>query len=227
MRLTLGLLGLGPIAALALFACGSDDPTAAVAADAGAGANDAASGGDTSTQPAHSVDAGVEAAVPAVSCNALCDTAAASCTGGLQQYASKAECLHECSDLTVGDYGDDKDTAGCRQAHAAAAAANPTAECPAAGPFGGGKCDDRCYSFCTIAVFRCGGAGAIYPSKQDCTNDCGVRYKFDSNAAELTDSGNTLNCRMSYLLKALAGADGGDGDDTSCLNAGPNSPACR
>jgi len=216
--------GCGLFAALSFFACGSND-SGANAATSDAGTTADAGSSDSSTGSDQSADVAAEAAAPDVSCNALCDAVTTSCAGQLQQYASKAECLHECMDMTPGYYADANDTVGCRQAHAAAAVSNASAECPAAGPFGAGKCGDRCNSFCTLAVERCSGAGEIYGSKATCSFECGSRYKFDSNAAEYTDSGNTLNCRMHYLLDALSNADAGA--DSACLNAGPNSTACR
>ena len=208
----------------AVLACGAGDPSAAPPADA-AVATDASAASDVITQPAHALDAGADVAVT-VSCDSLCDLVGASCTGAIAQYPSRAECMHECSDMQPGDYGDALDTAGCRQAHAAAAAANPARECPLAGSFGGGACGERCNSFCTLAVERCSGPNTIYGDKTTCDFQCGTRYAFDPHAAEYTDSGNTLNCRMSYLKKALAaGADAGALID--CSLAGPDSPACR
>lgn len=214
----------------AMLACGASDPAAAPPADAAVAsdASDASAASDVLTQPAHALDAGADVAVT-VSCDSLCDLVGASCTGAIAQYPSRAECIHECSDMPPGDYGDAFDTAGCRQAHAAAAAASPARECPLAGSFGGGACGDRCNSYCTLAIERCSGPSAIYRDKTTCDFQCGSRFAFDPHAAEYTESGNTLNCRMSYLKKALAAeaANADAGAPIECSLAGPDSTACR
>jgi hypothetical protein len=212
---------------LASLGCGADGPGASTAnvTDA-AVSTDAGAASDVFTQPAHGGDAGSDAHVD-VSCAVLCDLVDASCKGALAPYATRAECMHECSDMQPGDFGDARDTLGCRQAHAAAAAQSPATECPAAGSFGAGKCGDRCNSFCTLAVERCGGAHTIYGDKTTCDFQCGSRYAFDANQPELTDAGNTLNCRMGYLKQALDSQAADAGAPVDCSLAGGDSTACR
>ncbi len=172
-----------------------------------------------------SADAAADAPLRELSCTSYCALVAASCSGANAQFASVEQCMHACSDLQVGVYGDSDDSLGCRLAETVAAQTAPALHCPAAGPFGGGLCGDRCDNYCSVIVLTCNGDSAPYTNKTLCWNDCQNNFKFDKNAPEYTDSGNTLNCREGFLTRVGIG-DAGD-RASGCALAGPRSDACK
>ncbi len=215
--------------AMSAIGCGSDSTTGNAAVDGGADAsNDATASADTMPPgDASTADAAPDGGLEMVSCDNLCDSLIAHCNAGDVEYTSKAACMATCMGLTVGTYGDNADTIGCRQERADEGRIHPTPQCEVAGPFGGGTCGDRCVAYCRVVATNCTGANAVYASVAACMADCGTAYKFDTDAGfEYTDAGNTLNCREKQLL-ALVNDVGGGSAATICPLLKSSSTACH
>jgi hypothetical protein len=185
---------------------------------------------DGSTPPS---DAGVNP-VPPLSCDKYCALVQSHCKGEHAQYASEDDCLAFCEHVPPGDPSEPKGTAGmyCREWYAGnPSLSDPEKYCAAAGPFGGGICGDRCTAFCQIALSACapdgGSAGAApYPTLPKCKTEC-VEYTYreagvDGGGEGLDGpkSGDTLNCRLYHLRKAVR-------DAGSCEDLGPDGGDCR
>jgi hypothetical protein len=146
------------------------------------------------------------------SCQRYCELVDENCTGASRQYASEGDCLAFCAHLADGKPGEiDQPTLACRQYYAGnPSRANPEKYCRAAGPFGGdNECGSRCTAFCDVALSACGDGGAPYAAKPDCENAC-TGYKFVDASADGggespagPTSGDTLNCRLYWLRKAV------------------------
>src|SRR5207244_4046050 len=84
------------------------------------------------------------------------------------------------------DPGDQKtNSVACRQAYAGTPSATDSMKyCPAAGPFGGGLCDDRCTSFCQLTLAVCSPEAGLapYPSYGECRTACGGFMLLDGGA---------------------------------------------
>ena len=168
---------------------------------------------------------------PEPECATYCDSVLDSCKGGHVQYASRDECLAFCAQLPAGKGGaSEGNSVACRQFYAGSPSKRDAVTyCGAAGPFGGGGiCGDRCPVFCGLALGACApeAGAAPYGSYSDCQTVClGFAYKdggADGGGEPPTGptSGNTLNCRLYYLRKAIT-------EGSSCEQLGPDSPACR
>jgi hypothetical protein len=101
--------------------------------------------------------------------------------------------------------------------HAHAAVSAPGEHCRHAGPLGAGVCgSDPCADFCSMAWNFCGTNS--YPSESACLDAChpdaGVDdagypgFKYDTNASDLQDMGDTLNCRLYHLENFINTGDG-------------------
>lgn len=124
----------------------------------------------------------------------------------------------------------------CRIWHAnfAGLPGNAPAHCPHAGPLGGLVCGtsaaDACQAFCELDLRYCV-APAQYDGGPDCMNACMTGY--DPGAVVnggLATTGDTLNCRMYYLERAVLSSDNADqcpftgpggGGDGGCVGSAP------
>lgn len=164
------------------------------------------------------------------SCAKYCDLVMESCAGAHAQYASRDECLAFCEALPLGAAGDqDTNSVACRQLYAGSPArTDAVTYCLAAGPFGGGVCDDRCTSFCQLTLTACSPEAGVapYPSYADCRTVCegfAFRDGGTDGGGEGVDgptSGDTLNCRLYHLREAVREGQG-------CADLGADSGACR
>lgn len=172
--------------------------------------------------------------LPPLACDKYCALVQSHCKGERAQYASEADCLSFCQHIPPGDPSEPKETAGmyCRQYYAGnPSLTDPETYCAAAGPFGGGLCGDRCTAFCQVALSACApgsvDAGAApYASLPKCKTEC-LEYTFreagvDGGGEGLDgpSSGNTLNCRLHQLRKAVTEAG-------ACDDLGPDAGDCR
>lgn len=181
----------------------SSDSAGSNGSDAGVDASsDATASHDTAPMPDASNDSAPDqGSGVVVSCDNLCDSIIAHCVAGDIEYTSKAACMSTCMGVPLGAYADMIDSVGCRQEQADEGRNMPTPQCEVAGPFGGGRCGDRCASYCRVIATSCTGANVVYATTAACTAECGSAYKFDGDAGfEYTSSGNTLNCREKQLL---------------------------
>jgi hypothetical protein len=231
-RLLLSWMAVSAIAsfgsAAVVAACGS----AADTSSADAGGSDASTKKDAA--PVEPPEAGTYDGSPPPgpppSCTKYCDLVMRSCTGENAQYASEQECMAFCKVLPLGNAGEqDTNSVACRQLYAGSPARTDAVKyCLAAGPFGGGVCDDRCTSFCQITLATCSpeAGAAPYPSYADCRTVCEAFAFRDGGAdgggegIEGPTSGNTLNCRLYHLREAVAARQ-------ACADLGADSGACR
>lgn len=171
---------------------------------------------------------------PPPSCAKYCELVTKNCEGPQAQYGSEGDCLAFCKHLPLGDPGDDDvGTVACRQYFAGnAARTSPAAYCPQAGPFGGGVCGDRCTAFCDVALSACAaeaGAPTAYVNQGDCNTACADFAYKDKDAGPDSGgetpsgptSGNTLNCRLFYLRKAVKLPQ------DHCADLKQQSPSCK
>lgn len=158
-----------------------------VALDSGGG-NDA--GADVAKP-----DAGAEAAAP-VTCSQYCTAVNSACP---LAYDPTSACLPICtSALILGASGDTStNTVGCR-----IKALSGSPQCEVAGPLGTGQggpsCGNGCDAYCDIAAAVC---PTQYPSKPACSTWCAGTQL----GAPGTQTGNTLNCRMHWLVLTASG----------------------
>jgi hypothetical protein len=129
-------------------------------------------------------------------------------------------CLAVCATIPLGTAADTSgNTVGCRASRANAAAANPTAQCPQAGPGGAGTCGSNCQGFCQIVVASCTGANQQYASSAACMTACaGFTDNVAFNASVQT--GNTLACRLYHSTETT------QDPATHCPHTAANSPTC-
>jgi hypothetical protein len=159
-------------------------------------------------------------------CETYCATVDKNCTGDNQEYIDVGTCQQLCNQLEPGRLGEQtNDTRNCRLFYANAAATDPVAQCPRAGPlgisFGGVGCSqDRCQAFCSLSFAVCravvdptGKAVNLFPydAGDECHAAC-LKWPYlkatDPDAAAHTgditfSTGNTLNCRVYHLGSAV------------------------
>jgi hypothetical protein len=147
------------------------------------------------------------------SCADYCASMHMNCTAANAQYKTDADCLKACGVLSLGTLADvTHDTVGCREHFAGAPAqANPQAECPNAGPFGGKGgalvCadGDSCAAFCLIALSPCTGPNQAFATPAACQSACTgwpiVSAGLGLQTGLYTD---TFNCRSYLLVQALS-----------------------
>lgn len=171
-------------------------------------------------------DTGMTTSV-APSCEAYCTAITANCTGMNAVYASVAECMSVCGDITWADGDDvtesgpiDGNTLACRQYHAGVAADDGDLHCPHAADHGAGVCGSLCEAYCEMALSICTGADELYASGEECMTACAAFDDSGSNPVSLATSGDTVQCRLYHLgvasredMRSLhcphAAADGG------------------
>lgn len=192
-------------------ACGdAAEPDAA----RGDGSADAAPpfAGSASVDGAAPADA---AAPPEGSCGRYCAEVTSSCVGPQAVYRSETECLGVCALLERGAVVEEGNTVGCRERFAGSPAkTDPTTFCPAAGPFGGGRCGDPCEAFCELTLGTCLDL-APYADVPSCERACAAYVLDDAGAPDAdADDGDggeagapsrgTLDCRMDVLRRVWA-----------------------
>jgi hypothetical protein len=113
------------------------------------------------------------------------------------QYGNETICKHFCNFLPSLD---------CHIAEAEAAAGDPMAHCPAAGPFGIGVCGSNCANFCAVEWGICGVfPSSPYASEGACIAECETLP--NANLTTYPDPSvqpTGLRCRMGQLLGAAA-----------------------
>ena len=121
-------------------------------------------------------------------------------------------------------------SSNCRLSYANAAQmmSDPLA-CVAAGPTGGGQCGSWCDNYCDAAMSICGvdnmAAGiALYDNRADCTATC---LQWPNDAMPGSTSGDTVQCRLNYVLAAGGELLQGLSVDSYCAFAAADSAACQ
>jgi hypothetical protein len=226
-RMAISAASTGAAFMIAVSSCGSSSATS----QRFGVENDASHRDGSIVEPVEGGSADAHAAPgPEPECKTYCDSVLDSCKGINAQYASREECLAFCANLPPGKAGESEgNSVACRQFYAGSPARTESARfCGAAGPFGGGgTCGDRCPIFCELAVAACSAAGrAPYPSYPDCLTAClGFEYQnadVDGGGEPPSGptSGDTLNCRLYYVRKAVLSG-------TGCENLSATSAACK
>ncbi len=196
------------LGATAWIGCSSDSATPATV---DGGASDGSTGSDTSMtgDTGGGNDAASDTGTPlAVSCENYCSLVMLNCTGQNAEYINKDTCLSMCATMTQGTLPDTtNDTVACRQSHAGAAQASPSAECPSAGPTGGDTCGtSHCAAWCALDIARCG--TIAYANQAACVTACAAFAYNKSNGDIAQTTGATMNCRI-YHVEAAYQNDGG------------------
>ena len=157
---------------------------------------------------------------PPPTCESTCESVQQACVGGNQQYESQAACQQICEAVGF-DPGFNSDTSsntlGCRTSYAkviAEAGGNPNVLCAKAGPSGGGTCGEWCEVYCQLGAFQCSAAHPAFATAESCQLACG-QLPTDGKVGD--SEGDSVQCRIGYLLAALAGNVQG------CLEGAPDS----
>ena len=211
-------LALCAIAALA--GCG-DDTTGtdgnqtqdlASAGDLAKGAGDLAGGGGDMSMSAGdmsmaagdmSMMSNVDLAGVMINCATYCTAVQANCTAGNADYATNDACNLTCmtaSKWPMGAFGDGMNTLGCREEFALAAAADPAANCAAAGISGDNACGTWCNNYCYLALKNCTGNNSLFNDMNSCLAAC-ANIPSDPTMPN-AQTGNTLQCRIYHLNNA-------------------------
>lgn len=146
-------------------------------------------------------------------CESYCNLVTA-CTGPLAAYPNRDLCILTCGVLPSGEV--DKDNSlECRTTQAESAPSEPQFYCAGAGPFGANKCGSTCDAYCTLVNAFCPTA----LEDVDCPTACGaLRHDGIYDFQQLT-SGDTVECRVAYAVRASKDPD------TWCPGAAPKSLA--
>lgn len=168
-------------------------------------------------------------------CDQYCGLVTAECNGEHAVYENHAQCTNICWGLDPGVYGDQgqgahqsADTVGCRLWHGYSAALDPMTHCSHAGPTGDGHCGDgsdvpNCAPYCKLLKVACpsdfdsafGGAPSTPDSacRAACASLHGAAMNTGYSVATAAKDQSSLQCRMLYISRALAG------DASACASA--------
>jgi hypothetical protein len=189
---------------------GSDSPSGGTGT--GSGGKDSASGGTTMTEAgANNVG---EGGAPAGSlCETYCDQILEYCSGPLEQYRDRAQCLKVCNFLPEGELaGEDNNSAACRLRYAGkaryASGTELAAYCRQAGPGGDGRCGSNCEGYCEIMMSVCTQNSADlyhFEERAQCLDSCSKLPASDiaySTSDPLVSDGNHVQCRLFHVTSA-------------------------
>ena len=179
------------------------------------GGSDSASGGSTPVEAgASSVGgAGAGGAGEAELCETYCDQILEYCSGPLEQYRDRAQCLKVCHYLPEGTLGGvDDNSAACRLKYAGkaryASGTELAAYCRQAGPGGDGRCGSNCEGYCELMMHVCTeGSADVYhfEGKPQCLAACDGLPISDlpySTTDPLVSDGNHVQCRLFHVTSA-------------------------
>jgi hypothetical protein len=193
---------------------GSDSPSGGT--DTGSGGDKSASGGTTVGEAgANNVAGNVgEGGAPAGSlCETYCDQILAYCSGPLEQYRDRAQCLKVCNFLPEGELaGEDNNSAACRLRYAGkaryASGTELAAYCRQAGPGGDGRCGSNCEGYCEIMMSVCTENSADvyhFEERAECLDSCSKLPASDiaySTSDPQVSDGNHVQCRLFHVTSA-------------------------
>ncbi|MBK7579555.1 MAG: hypothetical protein IPI67_05035 [Myxococcales bacterium] len=162
-------------------------------------------------------------------CKAYCDAVMKGCTGANAAYADRDSCIATCGKIPGGEANADN-SLECRtqQAELAVSTGEPEVHCPAAGPFGAGTCGSTCQAYCTLLAASC--ADKLV-GVSDCVSACsGLRADKNYDLTSL-DTGDNLECRVAYAVKAAADPTTNCGPaalkSSGCVDAPDAAPSCE
>lgn len=196
---------LSAVVVVALAGCGSSNPAP-----------------DTGTNPGTD-GGGVDSGAGTSDCGTYCSSIMAICTGDNAQYASAADCMAQCTELSwpAGTAGATSgNTLACRTYHAGAARdmMMPAVHCPHAGPTGGGVCGSltiRAEASTTFTRVDRMGMPAVSTVLVSSAN------KDAYNDANPSDDTNLAGFPTSDLLPNLTGLHGAIDNDLRTLGLAP------
>lgn len=180
--------------------------------DTGSGGNEPASGG-TTVGEAGANNVG-EGGAPAGSlCETYCDQILEYCSGSLEQYRDRAQCLKVCNFLPEGELaGEDNNSTACRLRYAGkaryASGTELAAYCRQAGPGGDGRCGSNCEGYCEIMMSVCTQNSADvyhFEEQAECLDSCSKLPASDvaySTSDPLVSDGNHVQCRLFHVTSA-------------------------
>lgn len=143
-------------------------------------------------------------------CEAYCTEIGKACTGQHAQFASRAACIRVCDEYPRGE-ASPQNTLECRRGQVTQALQTnePGFHCPAAGPYGAGKCGSPCQAYCSLW-------GSICPEDAKaiaaCEKTCAAVPQTGAFSLSSGDGGDTIECRLSRLSAAAL-------DSAECKNA--------
>jgi hypothetical protein len=176
--------------------------------------------------------AGGAAAPEASLCERYCDLVISSCSGQLEQYRSKGQCLEVCKRLPEGAPDDEQvNTVECRLRQAHFAQAEPISYCKSSGPLGEDKCGSNCVSYCSLMQGSCTPAStegnlelSYFVDESACLAACDaiepddgspIAYSSSPSAQPSSYVGNNIYCRTYHVAAGLEQA----AEDEHCPHA--------
>lgn len=141
---------------------------------------------------------------PPVDCDTFCTNVMARCTGGNQQYATKAECMTSCPTFELGAIQQQGDTLHCRNDRANDAQTDPANACDDTGVDGGDFCVASCSQFCQDFEDTCFNNDGTdkakfgWATRAECDSDCATWRQ----GVRKDTKGNSLSCRAYHLSVA-------------------------
>lgn len=147
-------------------------------------------------------------------CEKYCEEVMELCTGDLEQYRDRRQCLTVCAFFPEGDLVSEanENTIACRLRYAAkaryAAGTEHEAYCRQAGPGGDGRCGSNCEGYCALMAGVCTEDDAdIYRFESDaaCMQACQALPRSTvtySTANAAVPDGNHVQCRLFHVTSA-------------------------
>ena len=181
--------------------------------DTGSGGNELASGGTTVAEAGANSEGGEGGAPAGGLCETYCDQILEYCSGPLEQYRDRAQCLKVCNLLPEGELaGEDDNSAACRLRYAGkaryASGTELAAYCRSAGPGGDGRCGSNCEGYCQIMMNVCTQNSADvyhFEEQAECLVSCSKLPASDiaySTSDPLVSDGNHVQCRLFHVTSA-------------------------
>jgi len=159
--------------------------------------------------------------VPSPDCDTYCEIMYKTCPEQLLS-GNLDTCPLACdaSGVLLGKMGDTwGNSLGCRIFHAGNAFYGDPQACQAASPAGGNVCGSYCTVYCDLAMAVCKDDNQLYDVPDTCIDTC---LGFDTSGAPEDFMGNTLQCRVNWLLLATHSPES---TDQACKEASAASDA--
>ena len=188
----------------------------------------------------HATSLCVDELLPETTCQSYCHVLEVACQGERKVYDSEEQCLATCPELELGDdpFDDFSDTVGCRKWHAHSALLGDN-HCHHAGPTGDGHCGHdtdtefaQCRPYCRLLEAACPTEfGGSFDDGDDCIAECDTSPASFGAAADhfysvetAPESGDTLNCRTYFAVKAIEDKSNDVDPTANCASAFGASP---
>jgi hypothetical protein len=147
-------------------------------------------------------------------CEKYCDEIGELCTGELEQYRDRRQCLTICSFYPEGSLlsEDNDNTVACRLRYASkaryAAGTEHAAYCRQGGPGGDGRCGSNCEGYCTLMMGVCTEETADlyrFAGVEECLSACEdlplSTESYSTSNVAISD-GDHVQCRLFHVTSA-------------------------